>query len=760
MNYSGKIKDVIFSNKGWAAIWVELDDSKGNIKAVGDILNPVAGNLIEFTGEEEIGSYGKQIKVTKSKVIRSNTKAGIIAYLTSGMMKGIGPRTAEAMYDKYGDDTINILRKDKNKLLGFKGITPEKADLIYESLQQNLLFEDICKFCGQITTNQANKIISAYGENSVKKLKENPYNLIYDIHGFGFKKVDALALSIGVKEESKGRIGAAIVFLLQTLANDEGHCYATVDYIQHEAIKLIMPIPDGIVAPKFTNKLFEMMCDSADDWENQKAKVIKKYKISEDDEKILDAWVEKRERILGSMAEVLLTEHKAKHIYIENDERIYEYKMYIAECNTANKIVNLLKGHSVKNISRSTIFEGIKNAEEESGYELGDEQKDAILMGLTSRISIITGGPGRGKTTIIKTILDIWDDDSNVVLCAPTGRAAQRMKESTERNADTVHRTITYDSPTGKLIIIDESSMIDISLASNILNWATEGDNNIIFVGDIDQLPSIGPGSFFRDMISSKVIPTTFLKQGYRNEGSIAKNAERINSGQTLKTLVKDDHFIFKSTLKENIQEEIKKTYLELRKKYDEKDICILTPMKQRSRSGSDVLNNMIRNIVNPFNKSNPKLENCDFRLGDRVMATKNMARKEVRKDGIRQLGVYNGDCGKIIDISPEDESLTVEFDDGRCAVFYKNETENFTLAYAMTVHKAQGSEYPAVIIANSKEHFIMLQRNLLYTAETRAKGIVVIIGDPYAITMAVNNTDYKERNTRLKARIIENLKK
>lgn len=758
MLYHGKIKKIRFSNNGWAAIVVELDD-KTQISAAGAIFNPVVGYEINLEGEIKNTQYGEQIDVKSSEIVRTKSRTGVISFLTSGLVKGIGPVTANEIFAKYGVDAIDIFKENPDKLLEFRGITEKKRDKIMESININERYQNLYKICGKITPNQANKIFEKYGENAEKIIKKNPYQLIYDIDGFGFLKVDAIAQSVGISDESKYRIGAALVFVLKTLSETDGHCFGSLDLLSIEGIELLSPFPKDIVGPRSEKKFKTEMYQYADEWMDKRDDIFKKYKIEEKNQELLNNWVDKRNRLLEKFADVLLDEQEANHIVID-DDRIYWKDLFVAEQEVANKISNLVRKNSVKPIPREDILTGIEAAEELNGYPLGKEQQDAVIMGLTNRISIITGGPGRGKTTIIKTILDIWNDDKNVICCAPTGRAAQRMKESTQRNADTIHRTITNKGPEDKLIIIDESSMIDIKLAYSLMRWATEGENNIIFVGDVDQLPSIGPGSFFRDLIISKLIPTTFLKTGYRNEGSIAKNAERINAGKGFKSLLLDKDFIFKECEKEKIQEEIKNTYLELKKTYAEQDICILTPMRQRSRSGANFINEIIRNLVNPIDPKSPVMEGCAFRVGDRIMQTKNNAHKEVNKDGLIQYGVYNGDCGKITNFDLVNNFVEVKFDDGRIALFEPYETEEFVLAYALTIHKSQGSEYPAVIIANSKEHFIMLQRNLLYTAETRAKNKVVIIGDSSAINMAVRNTDYKERNSKLRMRISDNLTK
>lgn len=774
MKYKGLIKKVTHDKGNWARIIVELESGE-EIVAIGKIIAPKDGYNIVMDAKEEVHpEWGKQLHVKNATMTPSKSKDGIIAYLTSGFIKGIGPVLANKIYDKFGDDTLKVIENEPEKLLEIDGISKGKMTSIVESHTQDNIYEDLYNLAkGKITTNQANKIINKYGENTINVIKENPYKLIYDIDGFGFKIVDQIALACGVPEISKQRIGAAIVFVLKTLSESEGHCFATDEPLMQEVINLINPIDPLCAGIRTYKKFIKELYTYFNTWEENGEEFLEKksWKFTEEKKEEIRKWVEYSIQIVDVFADSIIDEVEADHLVLDEDEingitRIYWKKLYDAECTTAEIVAKLVTQKAIKKFNVDDINNEIENIEVIEDVTLGDEQREAVRMGLKNRFSIITGGPGRGKTTIIKSILDIWNNDEKVILCAPTGKASQRMKESTGREASTIHRAILskkinsdedeideYNNPKDCLIIVDESSMLDISLASRLLRWATKYDNNIILVGDADQLSSVGPGNFFKDLIASKCVPTTFLRTCYRNSGSIAINAERINNGLGFKNLIRDEHFKFIESDKDVIQKVILDEYDKLRKDYAEKDIVVLSP-SHTSSSGVDILNNLIREKYNPYDSKNPKLEETNFRLGDRIMQTKNNARKSVVKDGVYSEGVFNGDCGKITDIDLVNNQFEVTFDDDRIAKFDRSEMETFKFCYAMTIHKSQGSEYKAVIVINSTQHFIQLKRNLLYTAETRAKDKIILIGQAKAVGMAIRNTDYEERNSRLKIRI------
>ena len=758
MIYEGKIKKVTHDKGNWKRVLFIEKGSTDTIVAVGNIPGAADGLCASLHGEKIIDpNWGEQIKVESAVIETSKDKDGIIAYLTSGFIKGVGPVMAEKIYNKFGMKTMDIINKEPERLLEISGISKKKLDKIIESHESNNIYTELYKILGgQVTAYQANRIIEFYGKKSVEIIKQNPYTLIYDLDGFGFVKADKIAKACGFTDLAPERIGAAIIFILQNLANSKGHCFSSTEAIEDEGIELLNPIPAHIAElnSRRINLFKAAIRESADVWEDVKDDFYKKWKITDENCDIFNEWMETRNQLLDVFAASILDEVDKGHLILDEDPvdgiRIYWKKLYDAEQNVAHILSKLLTQKSIKNIPSNIISKKIDEVEAEQGYDLGSEQKDAIRMGVKNKMCIITGGPGRGKTTIIKTIADIWNDDHAIILCAPTGRASQRMKESTGRNAETIHRTILHDPPENKLIICDESSMLDIQIASKFLSWATKYDNNIIFVGDVDQLPSVGPGAFFRDLIECKLIPTVKLETCYRNSGSIAINAERINKGKSMKNLQIDSNFVFIEKEKAIIQNEILKQYEEMRKTYIEKDICVLSPTKNSS-SGVKQLNDAIRNTYNPYDAKKPQLKDCDFRIGDRVMQTKNNAKKEVEKDGLIQYGVFNGDCGKIIDLDLDEGLYKIEFDDGRIAYFDKIEMSTFILAYAMTIHKSQGSEYPVVILICNYQHYTMLKRNLLYTGETRAKEKVILIGEKRAVNAAIRDNEQILRNTRLK---------
>lgn len=754
MKYHGTIQQVYSTNGAWSSIRVKLDNGR-SIVASGTIMNPAIDFPITMKGQEIIHpKYGKQLKITESKIELDNSTAGMIAYLSSGLIKGIGEALATRIVKHFGKNTFEIIENNPDRLMEVPGIKKKKKDAIIAALGEQFLYRKLFELLsGKVTTNQVIKIIEQYGDDSEKIIKENPYQLIYDIDGFGFLKVDAIAKASGIAEDSDERVGAAIVYVLKQISEGEGHCYSLVEDLQERAIEVLLPLP------KWASKKFAKNLNLAlRDWTNEKEDFLKKNPVSKEELLELDSWVAKRNIIINRMADILITEHNNGHIVIDN-ERIYLAKIYNAETKLAEDVVAMCNKKPVKYISPEQIEEAISDVENEEGYSLEEEQKNAVRTCLKNRFSIITGGPGRGKTTIIRTILEAWGDDDTVLLCAPTGRASQKLKDSTGRPAGTIHRLVNRFLPSGLLVICDESSMLDIHLAHQLITNST--NCNVVLVGDVDQLAPIGPGSFFKDLVESPLIPTVRLIKGHRNHGSIAQNAATVNAGKRMKHFVFDKAFEFLPTEKEQVQQTVLEEYMKLREKYDEKDICVLSPMRARSQGGVNNINELIRNKVNPYNYKAPKLNGCKFKVGDRVMQTKNMNKKEVYlENGNTDVGIFNGDCGKVVDISPEDNMLHIVFDDGREAFYHKHETENLDYAYAMTVHKAQGSEYKAIIVIHNMEHYIMLRKNLLYTALTRAKEKVLLIGDKKAFDDAASNVAARvfgeiKRNTNLKNRML-----
>jgi len=758
MEYRGTIKKVIGQKEDWASVLITLEKG-GSIKAAGIIPGASEGQKLVLDGEVKIHPiYGEQVTIKSCKTEVAHGTSGIVAYLSSGLIKGVGDSLAKRIVQMFGENTLAVIEKEPQKLKAVSGISDKKLDNIVQSHAKNNTFSLLYdRLGGKITPHQAAKIIDKYGSNSLKVIEKNPYSLIYTIDGFGFKKADGIAKATGLAYDDPARVGAAVVYVLKQLSESDGHCYGTSDIVQIRTLDLLVD------APKFleTRQINDLI-KKADDWNDIKNTYCKTKKLTDEHQMEITSWLDKRNAMLEKLADAIVSEAEAGRLVIDGAD-IYHAKIHEAETQSAKLIAEMTTKKTVKIISDHDINQAIHRVEASEGYVLEEEQTNTVAASLKSRIFVITGGPGRGKSTIIKTILEAWGDEDTVDLCAPTGKAAQRMKEITGCEAETVHKKIFLPPNRGHLIICDEASMLDIELGRDLLEWGRMC--NIIFVGDVDQLPSVGPGSFFKNLVESRFVPTMKLIKGHRNFGSIAKNAERINEGQPVKKYTLDNAFKFLQADDASIQKVIIDEYLRMRTAFGEKSVCILAPMKDRTGSATNALNEAIRNMVNPLKPNSPRLEGCKFREGDRIMQTKNMASKEViDPNGFPTTGVYNGDCGTIQNINEEENELTILFDDGRLAVYEKHETEELILSYAMTIHKSQGSEYKGVIVALTKGHNIMLRRRLLYTAVTRAKLEVACVGEEEAFNDAARNKIAQVlgdlyRNTKLLQRIEENLR-
>ena len=760
MEFSGKISKLYAykQNNGWCAGIITQEDGE-SIKFSGIIPGACEGYLIEGTGEISIDpKYGEQLKVETAKLGQPISRDGIIKALTS--YDGIGPSLAERIYDKFTKNSLKIVQKDPDKLADISGISAGKIEKIKNTVNIDLEIQKIVVGTnGNITENMARKVLSVWGKNALKRITETPYDLIKDFNGIGFKTADKIAKALSLSPTDPQRIRAALVYILHEEHNKNGHMYLTSPYLQAELLKLIADFSHIKLSSTKKQNIFEKyMTEELEDYINDKDEINKKLGLTESEIEYVNNWVDIALDLVDNLADIIAKAQEDNEVFVDENQNIYYKFDYDAEYFAANIIGTMSMMPSVKKIDPLDIVRIIAEQEAESGYELGKEQKDAINTSLRSRISIITGGPGRGKTTIINTILKIWNDDENVVLCAPTGRAAQRMKDQTGHDASTIHSLIyvnSYIPHNKKLFIVDESSMLDINLAADLLYLISKGDNNIIFIGDADQLPSVGAGNFFNDLISSKAIPTTFLKTGYRNFGNIADNAFKINHGNGFSKMKLGEDFNFVETDHEPLQQAVLEDYEKLLTKYEPKEICLLSPMRTRSSCGTDKLNELIRNKFNKKNIEDMKYKNCKFVVDDRVMCIKNNKGKELDKNGDIVNGVFNGDCGTVKEIDLENNLTTIEFDDGKTGDFSVEELSEFVFAYAITIHKSQGSEYKAVILTLTTEHYVMLQRNLLYTAVTRAKDRVDLFGMKKAFNMAVRNTDYKLRNSKLRHMIL-----
>lgn len=687
-------------------------DKSGNrvtqVKAVGYCL-PTADNLrYEIQGHwSKNPKHGVQYEVESYEEVIVPSKEGIIAYLSSGQIKGIGPKMAERIFDAFGLNTLNVLDHEPEKLLTISGISKTKLKKICDSYLANRGARDVVAFLAShgITPNRAVQLYREYGNETMEIVKNHPYRLC-EIAGIGFRSADQIAMNMGFAKVSAERVDEGLMFTL-TEAEGKGHlCMEKKDFV-----KTAMKILD---TPELT---IDMVA-------NRAARLVSAGRLS-------------------------------------------CYKGYVYRARTAETEQQLAERiHVVQRSSPyarfSSLDQEINREEQKLGIRLDPEQRTAITTALQSPISVITGGPGTGKTSIQKAILDIYrrqNPGGRIVCCAPTGRAARRMEQSTGHPASTVHKALgliagddgQYGEPESfdaDLVLIDEVSMLDIYLAKHVLRSVPKGCQ-LVLIGDADQLPSVGPGAVLSEIIKSDVIPVVRLDRVHRqNAGSrIATNAKLIRHGNLSLEYGTDFQFLDSSSIAESA-EKIEKLYLQEIAKYGVDNVALLSPYRQKTETGVAALNERIRKDVNPQDptKGEITLGKKTFRTGDKVMQIKN------HED------VNNGDIGYITDISGNgnDAVVCVDFGDGRNVEYDASELNMLDLGYASTIHKSQGSEYQSVIINLQCAHSIMLVRPLIYTAITRAKKQVIIVGERRALCIAIKKQDTEKRGTQLAERLKE----
>lgn len=690
----------------------KIKDHAGNVlvqvKAVGYGL-PTASNLrYEMRGRwSKNAKHGIQFEVETYDEVIAPTREGVIAYLSSGQIKGIGPKLAERIYDSFGTKALDVLDKEPERLLSISGISEGKLKKICDSYLANRGARDVVAFLAPhgITPNRAVKLYKQYGERTMEIVKNHPYQLC-EMVGVGFKTADRIAMSMGFDSLSTERVDEGIVYTL-TDAESKGHLCME----KHEFIKACLKILD---TPALTE---EMVANRA--------------------------------------------------LRLVHDGRLVTYKGNVYRDKTAS-VEERLAGMIVRqqknaNIPVYTDLDAELAREElKLNLKLAPEQKNAVKMALTSGLSVITGGPGTGKTLIQHAILDLYrlrNPSKEICCCAPTGRAARRMEQSTGFPASTIHKALglmagddgEYNSPEmldADLILVDEVSMLDAYLACHLFDAAKRG-SQIILVGDSDQLPSVGPGAVLSEIIISGCVPVARLDKVFRqNAGSrIATNAKIIRHGNLGLEYGTDFQFIDSITLSESA-ETIVQLYLQEIEKYGVDHVALLTPYRQKTETGVNALNERLRDMVNPpaENKPEATFGKRKFRLGDKVMQIKNHGE------------VNNGDVGYISRIVKNSEEMTtyVDFGDSRVKEYDQSELDMLDLGYASTVHKSQGAEYRSVILNLQCVHSIMLTRPLVYTAITRGKEKVTIVGERRALCIAIKRTDTEKRGTCLATRLQE----
>ncbi len=712
---SGVVDRIIFHNEENGFTIFVVNTSRSHSALIkGHIPSIHAGEQIEVTGSWIMHpKFGKQFEAQNCKISLPTTTVGIQKYLASGMIKGIGPVYAKKLVKKFGDQVLDIIDKTPYRLHEVPGIGPKRVDKIIEAWQDQKEISHIMVFLQEknISPTYATKIYKKYGMQSISVLQENPYRLADDIWGIGFKIADQIAQNMGCAVDSAKRIRSGILYALSQ-AIGSGHLYAELEELKQKAIKLL--------------ELEEL------------ADIAHKLKLALHD--------------LYNSDRIALLSHEEKHFISLSSH-------YHTERGVASRIKQLLDHKGLSSFDLDAIYASLRISQD---IELNDDQQRGIITCLQQKITIITGGPGTGKTTLIKKLLGILDKEKvRYKLAAPTGRAAKRITESTGHNATTIHRLLEFDVSTMQfkhndrnaldldLLVIDEASMLDIFLMHSVLK-AIPYNAHLILIGDIDQLPSVGAGNVLHDLIVSKIIPTIQLTHIFRQaENSlIIQNAHRINRGEfptfSLENSKRDFIYI-KEEDPTNVPALLERIY---RKVGNPKNSIVLVPMN-RGAVGTVAINHVLQKFLNGSETEKQlTFGGTLFKIGDAVMQIRNNYDKNV----------FNGDIGTIEDINLQDRSLMIRY--SNLLVEYEStEFDELVLAYAISIHKSQGSEFDTVIIPIFMQHFTLLQRNLIYTAVTRAKHLCILIGQPKAIAMGIKNNKSMARTTFLSQFLTSDLK-
>ena len=678
------------------------------VTVVGTMPDTNVGAVLLLQGYWKVDAkYGRQFSVETFEEVLPATVLGIEKYLGSGLVKGIGPNYAKRIVNTFGVDTLSVIEENPEKLLEVPGIGKIRVERIKKSWADQKEIKNIMIFLQghDVSTSHATKIYKTYGNDSIKTVQENPYRLADDIWGIGFKTADTIASKLGFGHERYERLRSGLIYTLNKLA-DEGHCYATREMLLETGSELL----------------------------------------------------EVKTSLLEDALERMISEETVKTETLDDEHgtAIYLPPFYYSEVGTARRLQMIAKA--------SRILQ-VKNGLVGNDFPYDPAQILAIETAAQSKVLVLTGGPGTGKTTTTLGIINAYKTASaSILLAAPTGRAAKRLSETTGMEAKTIHRLLEYkptegyqrneDNPLdGDVLIVDECSMIDIMLMYNLLK-AVPDTMTLIMVGDIDQLPSVGAGNVLRDVIESGTFPVIRLTKIFRQAQSsrIIMNAHRINKGlmpdlsngknTDFFFIEKEDPEIAAGEIVELVKSRLPKHY-----RSPSSAIQVLAPM-QRGVVGATNLNQMLQDALNPGGDG-LKRGGFLFKSHDKVMQIRNNYDKEV----------FNGDIGEITNVNLEDRELTVKFDN-RSVIYDSTELDELVLAYATTIHKSQGSEYPIVVMPILMTHYVMLQRNLVYTGVTRAKKLLVIVGTKKALSMAVRTTVINKRNTLLAKRIKELLPK
>ena len=737
----GTLSEIIYQNEVNSYMVGILETEKEQITIVGYLPFINKGDTLKLIGKfVEHKDYGEQFKVETFEKIMPQTLGALEKYLANGNVKGVGPATATKIIDKFGEETIHVLKYEPQKLAQIKGISKDKAIEISESFVENWEVWQIVGFLEKfgIGAESAKKVYDLLGVNAIEEIEADPYILMEISRGVDFKQIDEMAIRLGIEKENQKRVKSGIKYALIRITYN-GHCCTLktnlIEYVKQLLGVTEEVIEDGIINLKVNN----------------------------------DIVIEDR----------------------DGEEWIYLYTFFNAEQQIADRIRALDKARNIKKVSN--IEKELKIIEEKTDIILSEKQKEAIKAINENNVTIITGGPGTGKTTIIKSIIEIYKQKKyKIVLAAPTGRAAKRMTETTGEEASTLHRLLEIGKVDEEalfkkdteykgapidadIIIVDEVSMVDMFIMSYLLDCIYKG-TKLILVGDSDQLPSVGPGSVLHDLIASDKMTTVHLDKIFRQaaKSKIIVNAHRVNSGKRFiekddKELVEDakQDFFF---IKENNQEKILEQVLSLcngrLKKFGDYDffesIQVLTPTK-KGLLGTRELNKALQKELNPHRDGEKEKNSmgATFRIGDRIMQIKNnydMYWERLKDEEVESgNGVFNGEVGSIIEINEKEKNITVKFDDEKICWYEFNQLEELEHSYCITIHKAQGSEFDVIIMVIPQAAPMLLTRNLLYTGITRAKKLLIIIGNERVVNYMIDNVDSKKRNTGLEYKLKNN---
>jgi len=730
----GILTEIIYQNEVNSYVVGIFETEEEQITVVGYLPFIKKGDTLKIIGKfVEHKDYGEQFKIETFEKLMPQTLGALETYLANGNIKGVGPATASKIVNKFGEDTIHVLKFEPQKLAQIRGITKDKAIEISESFIENWEVWQIVGFLERfgIGAESAKKVYDLLGINAIAEIEADPYILIDISRGVDFKQIDQMAIELGMEKENQKRVKSGIKYALIKITYN-GHC-CTLKENLIEYVKTLLNVNEATIENGIIN-----------------------LKVNDE-------------------------------IVVENrngEEWIYLYSFYNAENQIARNILELDKYRNVKKVSN--IEKELNLVEKRTDIILSEKQKEAIRAINDNNVTIITGGPGTGKTTIIKSIIEIYKQKKyKIVLCAPTGRAAKRMTETTGEEASTLHRLLEIGKVDeeslfkkdneyqgapidGDIIIVDEVSMVDMFIMSYLLDCIYKG-TKLILVGDCDQLPSVGPGSVLKDLIASERIVTVHLDKIFRQaaKSKIIVNAHRVNNGK--KFISKEDpemeedskqDFFF---IKENNQEKVLEQVLSLcngrLKKFGDYDffesIQVLSPTK-KGLLGTKEMNKALQEELNPHREGEAEKNSMGaiFRIGDRIMQIKNNYDMywEKKNEGEVEVGngVFNGETGTILNINEKEKNICVKFDDDKYVWYEFNDLEQIEHSYCITIHKAQGSEFDVVIMIVPQAAPMLLTRNLLYTGLTRAKKLLIVIGNERVIDYMINNVDSKKRNTGL----------